>query len=79
MIGFSRSGSTLFWKAAPDGTDPVTCPARSRAEFAAPIALLVLLAVLSVAAGWVSAQTQATARQVMAADRFITAVLGEPR
>jgi multicomponent K+:H+ antiporter subunit D len=79
VIGFSRSGSTLFWKAAPPGTDAVAAPARSRADFIAPLTLLVLLAVLAVAAGWVTAQTRATARQVMAPDRYIAAVLGGAR
>jgi len=79
VIGFSRSGSTLFWKAAPPGTDAVAAPARSRADFTAPLTLLVLLAVLAVAAGWVTAQTRATARQVMAPDRYIAAVLGGAR
>ena len=79
VIGFSRSGSTLFWKAAPPGTDPVAAPARSRADLAAPLALLALLALLTVAGGWVTVQAQAAARQVMAPDRYVAAVLGHGR
>ena len=79
VIGFSRGGSTLFWKAAPPGTDAVTAPARSSVDLAAPLTLLTLLALLAVAGGWVTAQTQATARQVMAPDRYVSAVLGEGR
>ena len=79
VIGFSRGGSTLFWKAAPPGTDPVAAPARSRVDLAAPLALLALLAALTVTAGWVTAQMEATARQVMAPERYIAAVLGGVR
>jgi multicomponent K+:H+ antiporter subunit D len=79
VVGFSRSGSTIFWKVAPPETDPVACPPRSRLEFIAPGALLAILAVLTVAAGWVTAQTQATARQVMTPKRYVEALLGEAR
>jgi multicomponent K+:H+ antiporter subunit D len=79
VVGFSRSGSTLFWKAAPPGTDPVAAPARSRADLAAPLALLALLALLTVAGGWVTVQARAAARQVMAPDRYVAAVLGHGR
>jgi len=79
VIGFSRSGSTLFWKATPPGTDSVAAPVRSRADLAAPFALLAILAALTVGAGWVTAQTRATAQQVMAPDRYVAAVLGGVR
>ena len=74
VIGFARSGSAMFWKSIPDG-DPVSCPARSRFEFLAPAALLTLLAILTVAAGWATEQTQATAAQLFVPDRYIAAVL----
>lgn len=79
VVGFSRSGSALFWKATPPDTPAIAATPRSRAEFAAPVALLALLAMLTVAAGWVTAQTRATAAQVMVPDRTITAILGASR
>ncbi|WP_242118600.1 monovalent cation/H+ antiporter subunit D [Sphingomonas lacusdianchii] len=79
VIGFSRTGSTLFWKAAPPDADPVAGPARSAAEFAAPLVLLTLSAALTVAAGWATAQAGAAARQVMAPERYGSAILGAAR
>ncbi|WP_315760701.1 monovalent cation/H+ antiporter subunit D [Sphingomonas sp. Y38-1Y] len=79
VVGFSRSGSSLFWKPAPAEADAIAAVPRSRAEFVAPAALLALLAALTVAAGWVTAQTQATAAQVMAPDRYVDAILGVGR
>lgn len=79
IVGFSRSGSTIFWKVAPPETDPIACPARSRLELIAPVALLAILAILTVAAGWATAQTQATARQIMIPERYVEAVLGGAR
>lgn len=78
VVGFARAGSTLFWKAAPEDTDPITGPARARREFAAPAFLLALLAAMSVGAGWVTTQTRAAAHQVMAPGRYVAAVLGVP-
>ena len=79
VIGFSRSGSTLFWKEAPPATAAIAGASRSRAEFVAPVVLLALLAVLTVTAGWVTAQTRATAAQVMAPERYVAAILGATR
>ncbi|MBB4617214.1 monovalent cation/H+ antiporter subunit D [Sphingomonas abaci] len=79
VIGFARSGSTLFWKAAPSGTAAVEGPRRSLADFVAPIVLLALLAWLTLAAGWVTAQTRAAAAQIMAPDRYVAAILGAGR
>ncbi|MBB4088107.1 monovalent cation/H+ antiporter subunit D [Sphingomonas carotinifaciens] len=76
VIGFSRSGSTLFWKAAPEHADAIAASRRSNAEFVAPIMLLAMLVLLTIAAGWVTTQTRATAVQVMAPDRYVTAILG---
>ncbi len=78
VIGFSRSGSTLFWKSASDA-DPIACPPRARTDFFAPALLLALLAVLTVGAGWMTAQTHAAAAQVMAPSRYVAAVLGGSR
>lgn len=75
IVGLSRSGSAIFWKAAPAETDPIASVPRSRREFAAPIGLLACIAALTIGAGWVTAQIQAAARQIMAPDRYIAAVL----
>ncbi|MEH3105116.1 MAG: monovalent cation/H+ antiporter subunit D [Sphingomonas phyllosphaerae] len=79
VIGFSRGGSTLFWKASAADADPIACPARSRAEFIAPALLLATLAALTVAAGWATAHARATAAQVMTPGLYVTAILGAAR
>ncbi len=79
VVGFSRAGSSLFWKASPPGTDPVASVARAWGDYTAPIALLAILVMLTVAAGWMTAQTQATARQIMNPGRYVAAVLGAAR
>ena len=79
VIGFSSSGSRLFWKAAPPGTPAITAARRSRVDFIAPTTLLVLMGVLTITAGWMNAQTRATAAQLMAPDRYVTAILGSDR
>jgi multicomponent K+:H+ antiporter subunit D len=80
VIGFSRSGSTLFWKPAAEDADTIACPDQTRAELVAPVLLVALLAVLTLAAGWATAQTQATAAQIFAPERYVAAVLqGDPR
>ncbi|WP_314372315.1 monovalent cation/H+ antiporter subunit D [Sphingomonas paucimobilis] len=79
VVGFSRSGSSLFWKAAPPETVAITGTARSRAEFVAPIMLLAMLALLTIGAGWVTEQTRATAAQVMDPGRYVSAILGGGR
>ena len=78
VIGFAQSGSTIFWKDASDG-DAIACPDRSRAEFAAPVLLVALLALLTVGGGWATAQAQATAGQLFAPERYLGAVLGDGR
>jgi multicomponent K+:H+ antiporter subunit D len=79
VIGFSRSGSTLFWKTSAADADPIACPARAHAEFIAPALLLAALAALTGAAGWMTEQTRATAAQVMMPVTYVTAVLGAAR
>jgi multicomponent K+:H+ antiporter subunit D len=74
VIGFARSGSTVFWK-ADEAARPIDGGVRSRAEFAAPALLLALLAGYTVAAGWATTQAAATAAQLYAPDRYIAAVL----
>ncbi len=77
VIGFARSGSTLFWKTAAADADAITCPDRSLAELTMPAALIGLLALLTLGAGWATAQAQATAAQIFSPQRYIEAVLGE--
>ncbi len=80
VIGFARVGSVIFWKAATDDSDAIAGPNRSRAEFIAPAVLVALLALLTLGAGWATAQSQAIASQVFAPQRYMAAVLaGEHR
>lgn len=75
VVGFARSGSTLFWKAAAPGADAIAGGVRSRADFVVPVVLLALLGLLTVAAGWATTQTRAAATQVMAPARYVAAIL----
>ncbi|WP_375271265.1 monovalent cation/H+ antiporter subunit D [Sphingomonas sp.] len=77
-LAFSRAGSTLFW-AAPADADAIAGHRRSPLEFAAPLALLATSALLTIAAGWATAQAEATARQIMAPARYAAAILGPAR
>ncbi|MCK8455227.1 monovalent cation/H+ antiporter subunit D [Sphingomonas faeni] len=76
VIGFARSGSAIFWKAAASDADPIAGADRSRAEMVAPAALIALLALLTLGAGWATEQTEQTAAQIFAPDRYSAAVLG---
>jgi multicomponent K+:H+ antiporter subunit D len=75
VIGFARAGSAVFWKVAPDATTPA--PLATRADFAAPIIALLLLAALSAGAGWASAYANAAAAQVLDPSLSAAVVLGE--
>lgn len=75
VIGFARAGSAVFWKVAPDSTAPA--PLATRADFAAPIIALLLLAALSAGAGWASAYANAAAAQVLDPSLSAAVVLGE--
>lgn len=77
VIGFSRSGSTIFWKTALPHADAVAAVPRSRIELAAPLALVMILALLSFIGGWMTEQTRAAAAQILAPDRYVAAVLGD--
>jgi len=80
VIGFARSGSTLFWKAASDDAAAINCTVRSRADLIAPTALIALLALLTLGGGWATAQAEASAAQLFAPERYVAAVLeGGPR
>jgi multicomponent K+:H+ antiporter subunit D len=62
VIGFSHTGSAVFWKAEAGAQPPA--PA-SRTDLVGPVIALALLAALSAKAGWASAYTDATAAQVL--------------
>ncbi|MDP5103889.1 MAG: monovalent cation/H+ antiporter subunit D [Erythrobacter sp.] len=75
VIGFARTGSAVFWKRA-DEADPAK-PAATRADWAAPVIALALLAMLSAGAGWASAYANAAAAQVLDPAQSARAVLAE--
>jgi len=78
IIGFSRAGTTLFWKCeAVEGTfEPQRAVARASVL---PAAILILATVfLSFAAGPTTRHLEALARQIMTPQIYIEAVLGSP-
>jgi multicomponent K+:H+ antiporter subunit D len=86
VIGFARAGSAVFWKVAESDGDgegegeaecrgtPESAP---RADLAAPIIALALLAALSAGAGWATAYGDNAAAQVLDRATNARAVLGE--
>lgn len=76
VIGFARTGSAVFWKESEptDGAEPAKV---ARTDMIAPIAAIVLLAGLSIGAGWATAYTQDAAAQVLDSAASVRAVLGE--
>lgn len=74
VIGFARVGSAVFWKRSDGAVSPA--PAAARADLAAPIIALVLLAVLSAGAGWASGYANAAAAQVLDPAQSAAVVLG---
>ena len=76
VVGFARAGSAIFWKASADAGS-VTGPDRPRTELIAPAALIALLALLTISAGWATAQMQATAAQIFAPARYVAAIFGD--
>ena len=79
IVGFSRAGTTLFWKseAVEGGPEPVRAPARAIPVFAAA-SLIAGTAVLSVWGGPITRHMEATARQLLDRQHYIEAVLGVP-
>jgi multicomponent K+:H+ antiporter subunit D len=80
IVGFSRAGSVLFWKAQSDGA-PV--PEADRAmpsalSFVAVGGLLALLAAHTVFAGPMYNYTTATAAQLFSPDDYISTVMETP-
>lgn len=80
IVGFSRAGSVLFWKAQSDGA-PVPEPGRaapSALSFAAVGGLLTLLIAHTVFAGQMYKYTNATAAQLFSPVTYIDTVLSTP-
>jgi len=81
VIGFSRAGSAIFWRAHAPGIS-TGAPAERVPTPALPIvaigALLALLAALTVFAGPLQRHLSATAAQLFAPEPYISAVLGTP-
>lgn len=75
VVGFARTGSAVFWKSA-DETVGAPGPAH-RADLAAPVLALVLLAALAAGAGWATAYANAAAAQVLDPAQSAQAVLLE--
>ncbi len=83
LVGFSRAGSTLFWKpedASAPAPEPYDAEAGAasgwgRAVLGMVLALIVALTVLS---GPVTRYTMATSAQLFAPQSYILAVLGTP-
>ncbi|MBA4044066.1 MAG: monovalent cation/H+ antiporter subunit D, partial [Erythrobacter sp.] len=75
VVGFARVGSAVFWKRVETAAPPP--PPTSRADLAAPVIALALLAALSAGAGWASAYANAAAAQVLDPAIAARAVLGE--
>ncbi|PLK23841.1 monovalent cation/H+ antiporter subunit D [Porphyrobacter sp. TH134] len=76
VVGFARVGSAVFWKSAGGGGGGGAPHAPvSRADLAAPIMALTLLAALSAGAGWASAYANAAAVQVLDPAQSARAVL----
>ena len=75
VIGLARAGSTLFWKPVAS-EQPAPSQRRINPAEAAPAAfLLVLLGLLTIAAGPVTAYTEAASRQIFDSADYIRAVL----
>ena len=75
VVGFARTGSAVFWKSA---DETVGAPGSAhRADLAAPVLALVLLAALAAGAGWATAYANAAAAQVLDPAQSARAVLLE--
>ncbi|TAD81285.1 MAG: monovalent cation/H+ antiporter subunit D [Sphingomonadales bacterium] len=74
VIGFARVGSAVFWKSIDSDVPPAHV---RRADFAAPLLALALLAALSAGAGGASGYANAAAAQVLDPAQSARAVLTE--
>ncbi|MFC4175438.1 monovalent cation/H+ antiporter subunit D [Microvirga sp. GCM10011540] len=79
ILGFSRAGTTLFWKseAVAGEPEPMPQPARAMPVMAAA-ALVAGTVLLSLWAGPVTRHLEATARQLVDPRAYVEAVLGAP-
>ncbi|MDP2009013.1 MAG: monovalent cation/H+ antiporter subunit D [Phenylobacterium sp.] len=76
MVAFARAGSVLFWKSASPAASGRAQPGSlARAAWAAPVALLTCLILLSVAAGPATAYLDAASRQLFEPEQYHRAVL----
>jgi multicomponent K+:H+ antiporter subunit D len=78
IIGFSRAGTTLFWKSeAVAGKLEPRSPTRTASMI--PAAILILgTALLSLGGGPITRHLAATAQQLVTPQSYVDAVLGEP-
>ncbi len=79
IVGFSRAGSLLFWKAHALPAAPAAALARTGAALRGGGRLLACLVLLTVFAGPVHAWLELTAAQLHAPAGYIDAVLGTAR
>ena len=79
IVGFSRAGTTLFWKSeAVEGSpEPVRSPPRS-VPMLATASLIAGTALLSLWGGPATRHLEATARQLLNPKDYVEAVLGPP-
>jgi multicomponent Na+:H+ antiporter subunit D len=78
VLSMARLFEEAFWKAAPIPVSSSTAPPRLGLPILAPIAFLVTLTLgLSVMAGPVSRLTMQAAEQLLDANHYVRAVLGE--
>lgn len=78
IVGFARTGSAIFWKGGHENDPSGTARAMPRSDLIAPALALALLAAMVAGAGWITAQTAATAAQIFNPQAYIGAVLGGP-
>ena len=82
IVGFTRMGSALFWKEAPDPADTDAAPALSTPSALPALSAaipLAALATITVASGPVSSAMQGTAAQLRDWPGYAAAVLDPPR
>lgn len=75
IVGFARAGSAVFWRPAPTGEAAPHRPLQAMPVFSLAL-LIIATALLTVFAGPVTAEMNATARQIGEPDRYVRAVLG---
>jgi len=80
VVGFSRAGSTLFWKAKsiPHGEDTSPEPAPAALSYVAVGGLLTLLVAHTVFAGPAYSYVEQTSAQLFAPEPYVSTVLDTP-